>query len=269
MNRPPAFQFYVKDHLTSKKRAAMGLDQQAACMNLLCHMWDTDDCSLPNDPIILAALSELRDQWNTRSTLVQQAFVEHPKKPGYLTNLRLYFEHQKYLKIQKERRRAGRESGLSRRKYKQNNSEHMFNKRSPNDEQMANSSSSSSNSNKKKKETDNSPTSLSPEEIQNRWNAIPGVKDCKDLGLAIRNRVRTRITEHPDLSWWDELFKIVQASDFLCGRTNGRNGPFYATLDWLLSPRNLEKALAGNYDSIASTGHGVGIDEKNYHEGAF
>jgi uncharacterized protein YdaU (DUF1376 family) len=106
MGRPPAFQLYVKDWLTSKKRAAMSLDQQAAYMNLLCHCWDTDDCSLPDDPTVLASLSELREHWNTRSTPVQQAFDPHPKKPGFLTNLRLYAEHQKYREIQKERRPA-------------------------------------------------------------------------------------------------------------------------------------------------------------------
>lgn len=147
--RPPAFQLYVKDWLTSKKRAAMSLDQQAAYFNLLCHCWDTDDCSLPDNAELLAALSELREHWNTRSTPVHQAFVPHPKKPGFLTNMRLYAEHQKYLQIQKERRRAGQQSGASRRKANSNTIEHVFNKSSAPVEQLPNSSIPSSSSKKR------------------------------------------------------------------------------------------------------------------------
>jgi uncharacterized protein YdaU (DUF1376 family) len=259
MGRPPAFQLYVKDWLTSKKRAAMGLDQQAAYMNLLCHCWDTDDCSLPDDPAILASLSELREHWNTRSTLVQQAFEQHPNKPGFITNMRLYAEHQKYRQIQKERRRAGRQSGASRRKGKANNTEQVFSKCSASVEQLPNSSIPSSSSISEKKKRENSggipSLTLSPEEIQNRWNTIPGVKPCKALGTTIRERVRTRLREQPDPSWWNTLLQRIQAADFLCGRTNGGKGPFHASLDWVLRPTNLDKILAGDYDAITSNGH--------------
>ncbi|HEX6727878.1 MAG TPA: DUF1376 domain-containing protein [Nitrospira sp.] len=181
MNRPPAFQLYVKDWLTSKKRAAMALDQQAAYFNLLCHCWDTDDCALPDDRAILAALSELREHWNSRSTPVHQAFVPHPKKPDFLTNMRLYAEHQKYLQIQKERRRAGRESGASRRRSRANTTEHVFNKRSAPVEQLPTSSIPTSSS---KKED----IPASRREILNGhrasfdrfWSAYPKKRDKKE-----------------------------------------------------------------------------------------
>jgi hypothetical protein len=95
-----------------------------------------------------------------------------------------------------------------------------------------------------------------PEDIRTRWNAIPGVKPCKVMGTTIRDRVRSRLADHPELAWWEELFQRVQTSDFLCGRTNGKEGPFHASLDWVLGPKNLDKILAGNYDSMTRNGHG-------------
>ncbi|MFO0776741.1 MAG: hypothetical protein U0223_03920 [Nitrospira sp.] len=96
---------------------------------------------------------------------------------------------------------------------------------------------------------------LTPEEVQAHWNAIPGVKPCKVLGATIRDRVRSRLREYPDATWWESLFQRIGSSDFLCGRTSGKEGSFHASLDWVLGPKNLDKILAGNYDSLAITNH--------------
>ncbi|MDK2744341.1 MAG: hypothetical protein NDI90_15645 [Nitrospira sp. BO4] len=100
-------------------------------------------------------------------------------------------------------------------------------------------------------ETKTSPFALAtptPEEIKERWNTIPGVKPCKVLGSTIRDLVRRRLAEHPDPRWWDDLLKEIQDSDFLCGRTKGKDGPFPAPLNWVLESKNLDKILAGNYE---------------------
>lgn len=94
-----------------------------------------------------------------------------------------------------------------------------------------------------------------PEEIRTRWNAIPGVKPCKVMGTTIRDQVRSHLADHPDPAWWEELFQRVQTSDFLCGRTTGKEGPFHASLDWILRPKNLDKTLAGDYDLMTRNGH--------------
>lgn len=96
---------------------------------------------------------------------------------------------------------------------------------------------------------------LTPEEVQARWNAIPGVKPCKALGATIRDRVQSRLREHPEATWWESFFQHIRSSDFLCGRTNAKEGPFHVSLDWVLGPKNLDKILAGNYDSVAITCH--------------
>jgi hypothetical protein len=97
---------------------------------------------------------------------------------------------------------------------------------------------------------DLAPSTLTAEEIRQQWNQIPGVKACKKLGDTIRDRIRTRLKEHPEPAWWNEFFSQVRASDFLCGRTNGTRGAFHASLDWTLKPANLDKIHAGNYDSL-------------------
>ena len=93
------------------------------------------------------------------------------------------------------------------------------------------------------------PSQSTSEEIRQKWNSIPGVKPCKALGSTITDRIRTRLREHPDPAWWENFFHQVQASNFLCGRINGSHGPYQAALDWALSPSNLDKILAGNYDN--------------------
>ena len=100
---------------------------------------------------------------------------------------------------------------------------------------------------------------LTAEQVREDWNTIPGVKPCKKLGKTIQDRIHTRLKEYPSRDWWTELLQQVRASDFLCGRTNGSKGPFHASLAWLLAPTNLDKLLAGDYDSVNSNGHGSGL----------
>lgn len=46
------------------------------------------------------------------------------------------------------------------------------------------------------------------------------------------------------------IFKQVQRSDFLCGRTQNRNGRVWkASFDWLMLPTNFLKVVEGQYDN--------------------
>lgn len=55
--------------------------------------------------------------------------------------------------------------------------------------------------------------------------------------------------ERQNLEWWNRYFHIVKASDFLTGKTEGRNGgaPFLADLEWIVRPSNMPKILEGKY----------------------
>lgn len=114
--RLPYFPFYVNDWLTSTKRRLMTLEQQAAYLNLMANMWDDPDCSLPNDPDVLAVLSELNGRWNENATAFKQVLHDHPTKDGYLTNDRLLAEHQKASKGWKQKSNAGKKSAKARAK---------------------------------------------------------------------------------------------------------------------------------------------------------
>lgn len=260
MNRPPAFQWYGKDWLTSKKRAVMDLEQQGAYVNLLSHCWDTDDCSLPNDDTMLAALSELRDRWSDRAAPLKACFVEHPKRPGHITNLRLLEEFTKLLNYRREKQAAGHvggvKSGQSRRNVKGNHSEAdlklTLDSASSKVEAKRTSSSSSSSSSSVVKNTP-TPLVLSPEELAERFNTIPGVKLVKlhegKLPETIRKKAQVRIHAHNSLSFWHDLVELIQQSSFLTGKVPGRNGdePFRISFDWLMGPKNFDKVLAGTY----------------------
>ena len=55
-------------------------------------------------------------------------------------------------------------------------------------------------------------------------------------------------TDLPSLEHWEKYFDYVSASDFLCGRTQGRDGkpPFLADqLEWITKPANYAKIYEG------------------------
>ena len=81
--------------------------------------------------------------------------------------------------------------------------------------------------------------------VLDEWAKIPGVKPVMKLGTMLKRRISSRLKEQREESWWMEFFGRVQQSDFLCGRAR----EFSASLDWVLSPKNLEKIEMGNYDN--------------------
>ena len=55
---------------------------------------------------------------------------------------------------------------------------------------------------------------------------------------------------HQDLDFWSDFFKLVAASPFLMGQTEGRAGkPFRAVFDWLIAPTNFVKVIEGNFNA--------------------
>jgi len=122
--KAPAFQFYVRDWLSSGKVATMTLEQQGAYMRLLCFAWLDDDCSLPNDDAELASLSGMGERWFTNgSQVVRRCFTEMPNNPSRLVNERLVVEREKQAEWRKKSAEGGRKSGKTRRLAKRTNAE--------------------------------------------------------------------------------------------------------------------------------------------------
>src|ERR1700722_1388656 len=64
MNKPPAFQLYARDFLTSEKVQLMPLEAVGAYILLLCQAWLSDPPgTLPDDDAALAIFSRLGDRW--------------------------------------------------------------------------------------------------------------------------------------------------------------------------------------------------------------
>ena len=115
MNRPPAFQLFVNDWLSSSKITMMTPAEEGAYVRLLCYAWADPDISLPDDDETLAKLSRLGKQWfNGSSTVLRACFVPHPKKPGHLVNLRLLQEHTRQQEWRAKCRAGGIQSGKTR-----------------------------------------------------------------------------------------------------------------------------------------------------------
>ena len=90
MAKNPAFQFYASDWLGSTKRAMMTPAQRGAYIDLLCHQWGDETCSLPDDDELLAGLSGLGEAWGKGGyKMVRPCFPPHPTLEGRIANPRL------------------------------------------------------------------------------------------------------------------------------------------------------------------------------------
>lgn len=111
MSKRPYFQFYASDWLGSNRRAAMSLEQQGAYINLLARQWADPTCSLPDDDVVLARLSELGQGWlDNGCLLVRECFPKHPTLEGRIANARLLKLRAEYDAWVEKSRRGGRKS---------------------------------------------------------------------------------------------------------------------------------------------------------------
>ena len=90
-NKPPAFQFYVKDWTASPTRQMMALAAQGAYINLLAVAWDSDPiATIPNQPKKLWKLAGATpDEWTLLEEEVLQNFEPFEEDPDRLVNKRL------------------------------------------------------------------------------------------------------------------------------------------------------------------------------------
>lgn len=73
--RPPSFQFYPRDLLSSTAYTLMTPEQRGGYLSLLCHAWlQPRPGWLPDDPDGLATLSGLAERWSECRTAIARAF---------------------------------------------------------------------------------------------------------------------------------------------------------------------------------------------------
>ncbi|KKM74168.1 hypothetical protein LCGC14_1403030 [marine sediment metagenome] len=112
MGKSPAFQFYPKDWLSSRKARRMTPEERGGYIDLLAHSWLEDDCSLPDNDDELAFLSGLNDRWPECSQAIRKCFEKRGNK---LFNLRLLMEVRKQEAFRKQCSDAGKRSAEVRK----------------------------------------------------------------------------------------------------------------------------------------------------------
>ena len=106
--KSPSYNFYPNNWLASARIAAMLPEQEGAYIRLLCFQWNSEDQTLPDDDILLAAMSRLGPRWETMGAAVKACF--HPHGPGKLRNERLWHEYQRIEKMRARQAAGGREA---------------------------------------------------------------------------------------------------------------------------------------------------------------
>jgi uncharacterized protein YdaU (DUF1376 family) len=113
-NKPPAFQFFVKDWTASPTRQMMSLAAQGAYINLLAVAWDSDPiATIPNQPDKLWRLAgAMPEEWKVIKDEVLENFEPFDEDSTRLVNKRLrrqWLELQEFTEMATERARKGAE----------------------------------------------------------------------------------------------------------------------------------------------------------------
>lgn len=82
-------------------------------------------------------------------------------------------------------------------------------------------------------------------------SVLPSVKE---LSGERRKKIATRWREHPDWPFWEEFWRRVAGSSFLCGTRPDQT--WKASLFWCLNQENFLKILEGHYDNRPEGGTG-------------
>ena len=90
MKDTPWFKFFPQDWFGSARVSVMTLEQQGAYVRLLCHCWNSGDCSIPDDDAKLARLSGLESKWRASAETLKECFHAHPIKVGFITNPKMW-----------------------------------------------------------------------------------------------------------------------------------------------------------------------------------
>ncbi|WP_211261954.1 hypothetical protein [Stenotrophomonas humi] len=84
---------------------------------------------------------------------------------------------------------------------------------------------------------------------------LPELRQVRDWNETRRKLLQRRWAEEfgrQNLDWWRGYFEYIRGSDFLMGKTTGRDGrPFDCDLEWLVRPSNFAKVIEGKYENDA------------------
>src|SRR6185369_2147183 len=117
LNKPPAFQFYAKDWLSSDDVQLMTPAQRGLYIDLLARAWDNERAGyLTSDPEVLWRLARAtsREEFDQNSTLVLKQF-RTSKDRKFIVHPRLVAERKKQLNYQHRQAESGRKSASAKK----------------------------------------------------------------------------------------------------------------------------------------------------------
>lgn len=167
----------------------------------------------------------------------------------------LYYQHRMELETQKRaaftesRRKNGEKGGRPTQKHAKDKN-HIQNHM---DNHMGNHM-ENENENENIDQKESKKAQIPYEKIRELFNTLcPSFSRVLGISGKRKIAVAARWKEHPELNFFTDLFKRVEASDFLKGK-NDRN--WKATFDWLMNAANMDKVREGKYDTGGKK-HGV------------
>jgi uncharacterized protein YdaU (DUF1376 family) len=117
MNKPPAFQFYVEEWLSSFDIRTMSRSQELGYFRLLLHQWDSPTCKLPRDDKKLAIMARMNPkEWISFKKVITKKFIMNGNN---IYNEKL---HNQWAKLQ-ENRKAFSNAGKEAMRKRWNNKE--------------------------------------------------------------------------------------------------------------------------------------------------
>ena len=111
INKPPAFQFYVKDWITDYRTRTLTPEEKGIYIDLLANSWLEEDTCLPNELLNLAYLCNA-DPEKVRK-IVDTFFVKNDKK---VYNKKLKGQKEKLMLLREKRQKIGKKGGLAKAK---------------------------------------------------------------------------------------------------------------------------------------------------------
>ena len=292
MAKLPYMPFYPNDYLADNLVSALSAGAQGCYVRILCHLWNGREPYLPNDAVKLAKIigfpyEEFLSYWKE---IQADGFeiLNISKDGSKVTQKRLLKEWQKA-----QGKSAALSYAANKRWHKEVNTDvmqkdmHLHNECNDNQNQNQNQIQNQNYiSEPEPKETktgagncpalavpvdkpvDNCPTK---QIIELYHEVLPELPQVREWAEASRKMLVSRWREKKErqsLDWWRDYFQKVKESNFLTGKTEGRNGnaPFVASLEWLVRPTNLAKVLNWNYANRKAKNMFVSAAEKGYDE---
>ena len=242
----PYFNFYPADFMNGVR----GLTPQEVgiYMMLLCRIYEE------NGPVEANTL-----RLSTYCGMKEQAFAKLLARlvdlgkfevvDGMLTNRRAMAEIDKREDGLKRNSRAGKASAEKRQQIQSQASTDV--------QQPFNHTDTDTDTDTEREEAKASPLPVTDDAaaavaIYNEAASRSGWSQVQRMNKSRFSALKARMKEAGGLEGWRHAIERAEASDFLCGRRPGRDGPFFASFDFLTQAKSFTRLMEGTYDNRAS-----------------